>query len=103
MFRYREHEVELFEEQLDAKAKEQAERIVTGYFSKARAKEDWDRIAVINDKVPLLVDTILMSKILATTKLLITVVLILTCRVNWHLATQIIFEKTVYEFIVPSV
>ena len=80
MFRYREHEVELFEEQLDAKAKEQAERIVTGYFSKTRAKEDWDRIAVINDKVQLLFEIILMSKILATTELLMSVLLILkTC------------------------
>ena len=50
-FRYREHEIELFEEQLDEKAKIQAERIVNGYFSKTRAKEEWDKIAVINDKV----------------------------------------------------
>ena len=95
MFRYREHIVELFEEQLDTKAKEHAEQIVTGFFSKTRAKEDWDKIAVIKDKVHLSVETILISKILATTKLLISVVLILkTCRVNWHLATQITFEKT---------
>ncbi|CAK8675752.1 unnamed protein product [Clavelina lepadiformis] len=49
--RYRSNEIELFEDTLDKKAKEQAQRIVEGYFTKPRAKEEWDQIAVINDKV----------------------------------------------------
>jgi len=36
---------------LDKKAAEQAKRIVEGYFTKTRSKEEWDKIAVINDRV----------------------------------------------------
>uniref|UniRef100_H2YQQ8 Uncharacterized protein n=1 Tax=Ciona savignyi TaxID=51511 RepID=H2YQQ8_CIOSA len=49
--RYRQSEISQFEEALDTKAAEQAKRIVDGYFSKPRSKEEWDQIAVINDKV----------------------------------------------------
>ena len=49
--RYRSKEIEIFEDQLDAKAKAKAEDVVTQWFSQPRTKLDWDKIAVINDKV----------------------------------------------------
>jgi len=49
--RYRSKEIEIFEDQLDAKAKDKAEDVVTQWFSQPRTKLDWDKIAVINDKV----------------------------------------------------
>uniref|UniRef100_F6Y4T2 Uncharacterized protein n=1 Tax=Ciona intestinalis TaxID=7719 RepID=F6Y4T2_CIOIN len=49
--RYRQSEIQQFEDELDKKAAEQAKRIVDGYFSKPRSKLEWDQIAVINDKV----------------------------------------------------
>merc|ERR1739838_833170 len=49
--RYRAFEVDAFEGLLNTKAREQAEMIVASYFDKPRTKEEWDQIAVINDKV----------------------------------------------------
>jgi len=49
--RYRSQEVEIFEDQLEAKARAKAEDVVTQWFSQPRTKLDWDKIAVINDKV----------------------------------------------------
>ena len=51
--RYRSQEIEIFEDQLEAKAKAKAEDVVTQWFSQPRTKLDWDKIAVINDKVEL--------------------------------------------------
>jgi len=49
--RYREAEIEAFENSLSEKAAEQAKTIVEMFFSKPRDKLQWDQIAVINDKV----------------------------------------------------
>jgi len=49
--RYREAEIDAFEDALSEKASAQAKLIVEHYFSKPRDKLQWDQIAVINDKV----------------------------------------------------
>jgi len=49
--RYREAEIDAFEDALSEKASAQAKLIVDHYFSKPRDKLQWDQIAVINDKV----------------------------------------------------
>jgi len=49
--RYREAEIEAFENSLSEKASDQAKSIVDIFFSKPRDKLQWDQIAVINDKV----------------------------------------------------
>lgn len=51
IFRYREAEIDAFEDALSEKASAQAKLIVDHYFSKPRDKLQWDQIAVINDKV----------------------------------------------------
>ena len=51
LFRYRSQEIKIFEEHLEEKAKAKAEDVVTQWFSQPRTKLDWDKIAVINDKV----------------------------------------------------
>jgi len=50
-FRYRDAEIDAFEDALSEKASAQAKLIVDHYFSKPRDKLQWDQIAVINDKV----------------------------------------------------